>query len=115
MARTKGDLIKEAVEKGIPLTGEEQIVDLKQLLKAHGDTAAELEGDEAGGEGDEAEPEDRFPGVTPDTHIAFEGSDDHIEYDNKARDRRININGANYEHVHDHPVTGCWVYRQFPG
>lgn len=35
--------------------------------------------------------------------------------DGQCRERRLTVNGANYEHVDDDPVSGVWRYRQMQG
>lgn len=93
--KTKGELIEEAKEKGVELTGDETTADLiKKLLKEEDPEPV-------------AEPE-----LHPDTHFFVEGdSTPRLFPDPKdIRPRRMFVDGKNAEHVHDHE-SGCWVYR----
>lgn len=49
-------------------------------------------------------------------HIVVEGAvvDAPADYDHKSRPYRLNINGSNYEHTHDHPTSGVWCYSRKP-
>jgi hypothetical protein len=125
MAKTKADLIEEAQERGVVLTGDETVEDLKALLKS----ADEEEGDAPPEPVAEPEPEPVDPD-DPEKHIYLDygASGSYVREDVKPgelRERRISrvvkVQGkhdlvprnvtVNLEHVDDSP-DGCWRYRQ---
>lgn len=98
----KLDLLNEAKSKGIEVTGDETVAELKALLKDSGESDGEVDAEEA------------IEHHDPKTFIGIEQSHGVIAYQDAPEgfnfDRSLNIGGRNVEHVHT-DTDGVWIYR----